>query len=524
MYRVFRLYPILCLLIIAGCAQVRSISGGEKDTTPPVLIGTYPESNSIRFSQRSFTLEFDEFVQLREVQKELLVSPPLKTPPRTKIRQKSIEVSWSDTLAEETTYIFQFGKSVADVNESNVLSDLTYVFSTGDKLDSLTCSGIVVDAFSDKPASAIKVFLFDSLSHVFDAKKSPSYFTRTAENGRFSLGYLRKGNFVLCALSDENGNNHYDIGESIAWKDSVETRLLTDSVNDRLLLSIPRDTLVQTFDYLTDSAGVLRFHIKPWMDTPSVRAVNGDEVIQWTQSDTLYATSLKNCSTRFEVQVVMNERVLDTLTIEPKRDALSPLKLISHNGQKMVRGEVLIIQGERPIVGIDDSRLKCYRDSVEVACGSSEMSSAFRSVQLEIQPGSKHRVLALPGWATDDCGRQNDTLEFSFVSYDTKELGSVRFKLPPAVVSASHTFQLLDRTKRVVHAIRKLSSTDFTIEGLVPGDYTAVICNDRDSNGVFDPLVIRPVVQTERNHVYPSTIQIRANWEVVVDWPSLLDE
>jgi hypothetical protein len=100
--------------LVVGCAQVRPISGGEKDTTAPQVIASSPPANSILFNSNSFELVFDEYVQLRDLQKELLVSPPLKKLPKVKARQRSIEVSWDDTLHAQTTYIFQFGKSIAE--------------------------------------------------------------------------------------------------------------------------------------------------------------------------------------------------------------------------------------------------------------------------------------------------------------------------------------------------------------------------------------------------------------------------
>ena len=174
------------ILLLSQCAQVRSISGGEKDVVPPVVVSTVPLNGALRFEGNSIVLNFDEYIQLRDVQKELMVSPPLKTPPRVQVKQRSVVVSWSDSLRSNATYIFQFGKAIADVNEANVLADVAVVFSTGNELDSLQCLGRVTDAFTDKPAASVKVLLFDSLAHVSSSNARPAYFARTNDVDRKS--------------------------------------------------------------------------------------------------------------------------------------------------------------------------------------------------------------------------------------------------------------------------------------------------------------------------------------------------
>jgi len=521
MHNVFKNIFVFCILTcIVGCAQVRPISGGEKDATAPVVVASSPPPNSIQFTGNSFELVFDEYVQLRDLQKELLVSPPLKKLPRVKARQRSIEVSWDDTLHAQTTYIFQFGKSIADVNESNILNDLSFVFSTGDQLDSMHCEGHVVDAFTDKPAAGIKVLLFDSLRQVFAAETRPAYFARTDEKGRFRFDYLRSGSYLLCALTDENGNNHFDIGESIDWRTNIQTQSNSDSIMHDLQISSPHDTVARSFDYQTDSSGVLKFSFNPWLKPIRVDALNGDSVIQWMRSDTLYAAVFRGCSERTEVAVRCGEMVLDTLALGRMADEWPYFRLSHSVSQKMQANEPLVIQCNRPIRTVVDSLLTCYADSIETNVNSEAVNTSMRELRFNRMPGSSYRLVALPGWITDDCGETNDTLELSFSVYDLKDLGSLRFMLPDTILSEPHFFQLKDRTGRVVYSANPVSLIDYSIERLVPGDYTAVVCEDVNQNGLFDPIIISPFQQSERNHAYPKSIQVRANWEVVIDWSS----
>lgn len=511
---------VACLLTM-GCAQVRSISGGEKDTTAPKLLAVVPETKSLHFNGNTFTLFFDEYIQLRDVQKELLISPPLASSPRVKVRQRSLEVSWDDTLRRETTYLFQFGKSIADVNESNTLDDLNYVFSTGSRLDSLVCMGSVIDAFTDKPINAVKVLLFDSLQHIFNPSLRPAYFARTNERGVFQFNYLREGQYVLCALSDENGNNHFDIGESIDWREGIHATV--DSISHELFMSTPRDTVVRGFNYVTDSSGVLKFRVEPWCPPIRVTSLSNDSIVQWQLSDTLYAVFHSACEKRLDLAVICGEKTMDTLSVERIADENTDMRVFTLSGSKMKAADSVVVQTHRPILSVDDTFLKCYADSLEIGCASSKSGYTHRVVQCDKKAGVNYSIVALPGWLTDDCGETNDTLRIRFSTYEMKELGSLRFNFPDSSLSGAYVFQLLDRAKNVVAERNPIRSKEYVVDYLVPGDYTAVICHDSNGNGYFDPLRLNPLMKTERNYVYGAAIQVRANWEVVVDWPDFLE-
>jgi hypothetical protein len=71
-----------------------------------------------------------------------------------------------------------------------------------------------------------------------------------------------------------------------------------------------------------------------------------------------------------------------------------------------------------------------------------------------------------------------------------------------------------------VHSENPIQTIDFLIDPLIVGDYTAVVCEDLNQNGLFDPLTLTPFVRSELNHAYAKPIQVRANWEVIIDWPS----
>jgi uncharacterized protein (DUF2141 family) len=406
------------------------------------------------------------------------------------------------------------------VNESNILEDFTYVFSTGSSLDSLHCEGMVIDALNDKPGAALKIALFDSLSQVFAADKRPAYITRSDAAGHFRFDYLRNGSFTLCALSDENNNNRYDIGESIDWKEMVSSAMPSDSALHRLEISTPRDTMFRGFSFSTDSSGVVKCRYDRWMDAVVVRSQNADSVVQWVANDSLYFTPWKACEKPVELYVTCGRSAPDTTESEYLASEVTSFKPGQSASSKMRTTDAVLVSGKRPIAAVNDAMLQCFKDSISITSRSQAVNPVQREIIFDRKPGGKYEVRMLPGWITDDCGNTNDTLEFSFSTYDTKELGSLRFKMPECARKSTCTFQLFDKSKKLVYYAPEIVAAEWVLDHLPAGEYTAFICDDINRNGRFDPLQISPKVITERNHYYQGAIQVRANWEVVVDWPA----
>ena len=133
--------------LFARCAHPVSPQGGPRDTDPPLVVATDPPNYSTLFRKNSIRLDFDEFITLKNASAEILVSPPQRHTPDTRLRGKSLIISIEDTLSPNTTYSVTFGKAIADITEGNLLKDYAYIFSTGAYIDSLTLKGDLREAF-----------------------------------------------------------------------------------------------------------------------------------------------------------------------------------------------------------------------------------------------------------------------------------------------------------------------------------------------------------------------------------------
>lgn len=239
----------LLTLCFNRCAQVAPLTGGARDTTPPKLLEALPQQAALNFNNDEIVLRFDEYVQLKDLKNQLLISPKIKTEPEISAEGKKIVVLIKkNELAPNTTYRIYFGKSVADMTEGNTIPNFEYVFSTGNYIDSLKVKGTIVEAFNEKPAGEVLVGLYNlnKLNDSLIYKETPDYITRTLAGGEFSFGNLPKSTFKAVAFTDKNKNYLYD-GESekIGFKDSVLVLSSDTILNLKIFSEEPSKTFIK---------------------------------------------------------------------------------------------------------------------------------------------------------------------------------------------------------------------------------------------------------------------------------------
>jgi hypothetical protein len=207
------------VLLLCACAQVHEPSGGERDKAAPRLVEARPDNFSTGFSGDRIVLRFDERIRLDRVQQKLLISPPLAQAPQVRLTgSDEVTIDLRAPLEPNTTYTFNIGDAVLDLSESNPAGGVVYVVSTGDHIDSLMIHGEVVNAFTAAPEKEALVLLYAAGSDSSFRSGSPMYFTRSEEDGSFTLQHLRPGNYQLFALRDQNGDYRYDLpNEDIAF-------------------------------------------------------------------------------------------------------------------------------------------------------------------------------------------------------------------------------------------------------------------------------------------------------------------
>lgn len=214
------------------CANIVAPQGGPKDSLPPIVVSAQPGFNTTNFTGREIYIGFDEYVQLKDQQKEFFTSPMMKKNPTITTSGRGIRITILDTLEENQTYALNFGRSIVDNNEGNRLSDFRYVFSTGPSIDSMVMSGYTVSASKGDSVSNSLIFFYpaeaDSIPQ-YDSlllKHKPVAVARAASNGIFIAQNLKPIDYKIYAIEDKNSNFTYDPEtDMVGFLDSVHNPL-----------------------------------------------------------------------------------------------------------------------------------------------------------------------------------------------------------------------------------------------------------------------------------------------------------
>ncbi|MFA5815517.1 MAG: Ig-like domain-containing protein [Bacteroidales bacterium] len=212
------------LSLLFSCAQQGSLTGGAKDEKPPEVVSSIPVNFSTRFKSDHIEITFNEYFVLKDIAKQLVVSPPMPKKPDFKIKGKTLEINFKDSLQPDRTYAINFGDALVDLNEGNPIKNFQFVFSTGSRIDSLQASGRVLQALDNKPAEDILVMLYSGNADSLPLKTIPLYLSRTDKEGKFTLKNLAGGSYKIFALKDGNNNLMFDQpAEAVAFLDSLIT-------------------------------------------------------------------------------------------------------------------------------------------------------------------------------------------------------------------------------------------------------------------------------------------------------------
>ena len=199
----------VCILGPTGCANIVAPLGGPKDTIPPVLVSAVPKDSAKKFTGNKIILNFNEYIEGKDIRNELLVSPVPKIEPIVDAKLRTVTIRIKDTLQGSTTYALYFNRGIKDVNEGNILRGFTYVFSTGDTIDRAELSGTILVANTGRPDSTLVAMLHEKFDDSAVVKNRPRYIAKCDSLGHFTFRFLKPGSYALYGLKDEGGSHKY---------------------------------------------------------------------------------------------------------------------------------------------------------------------------------------------------------------------------------------------------------------------------------------------------------------------------
>lgn len=216
------LYGLFLLALIYSCANIGTPNGGPYDEAPPRFVSSTPAPNQTNYKGKNIEILFDELVQLDKPSENVIITPPQMEMPIVRAAGKKVVVELMDTLKENTTYTIDFTNSISDNNEKNVFENFSFAFSTGDVIDTLEVSGVLLNASNLEPMPGITIGLHSNLEDSAFVKLPFDRTSRTNDKGEFTIRNIAPGKYRIYALNDVNRDYKFDqSGEDIAFLDSI---------------------------------------------------------------------------------------------------------------------------------------------------------------------------------------------------------------------------------------------------------------------------------------------------------------
>lgn len=450
---------------VTGCANMIPPTGGPKDSLPPVLVSAEPDENVLHFNGNKIVLTFDEYIDLKNVRQNLIVSPVPKNQPNVEFKLKTMTIRIKDSLQPNTTYAFNFGRAVMDNHEGNVLKNFTYVFSTGSYIDSLRLTGRVTMASTGKPDSTLIVLLHDKLDDSAVVKEKPRYIARLDSSGNYKFDYLKPGTYALYALKDESGFHTYSSKAQIfAFADSPV--VLTSN-----------KTAPQLYAY-ADTSGEKKAR-KPLLNAPPPKPKKEDRD-------------------------------------KPKRLSVSgniPNGLLDLHDQFEFRFAV-------PIKYFDSSKVRFTVDSFKNISTHHFVEDSLHTRVTLYYPwaaDTKYQLILEKDFAEDTLGEKllkTDTI--SFATKKESDYGTLLLRFRNLDLSR-HPILLFYQNDKLIKSYVFGKSLRYTNKLFDPGDYDLRILYDDNQNGVWDPGNFFEHRQPEKVQPIGRKVNVKSNWDNEVD-------
>lgn len=449
------------------CANIVPPGGGSRDTLPPRLVYVSPQDSSLNFNSQRVTFHFNEFVELDNVIEKMIVSPTLKRTPTVTAKLRTLTLLIKDSLQANTTYTFNFGDAVKDVNERNPIEDFQYVVSTGDYLDSLQITGKLLVAETGRVDSNVAVMLYSNHEDSAVSKEKPLYLAKTKGDGSYRFKNLKPGTYRIFALKEEDRDFQYtNKKEMIAFYNEL-IELKENMANINLALFSERDT------------------VKP------------EEIPQGEPP---------------------------APAKQPKKPKL--LAAAELNGGKQELGDSLSLVFNFPIKTLDTAKILLLEDTthklVPFTLHIADTTSKKYKMAYNWKPGKPYRLILPEGFATDTSGIT--TLKADTISFESKSIDDYGIiKLSLTIGDSAHLVLPADTGYQFV--IQLVSNKEIKYQGIIrngkwergliqPGEYEIRVLVDENRNGIWDTGVYygTPKKQPEKVFPYKENLTVKKNW------------
>jgi hypothetical protein len=491
-----------------------------------VIVRSFPENFTTNFTGDEIRIYFDEYIKLKDLQQNLIISPPLEyqpviTPIST---SKVLKIKILDTLKENTTYSFNFGKSIVDNNEENEFEYYKYIFSTGSYIDSLTVKGTIEDAVLARPDKPTTVLLYEITESFTDSliySEKPTYITTTRDSTQtFELTNLKEGNYLLLALQEEINNYTFQPKkDKIGFVNGTISTPNDSSYSISVFKEIPEYKIARPSHA---SKNRIIFGYEGNADSLQLRPISKlpadfESKIYWDRrADTLnyyFKPALEIAETDTLLFLAKNRLVLDTLIVKMRDLFSDSLQFNRLSNSKLIPRDTLKLQANNPITAIDAEKISVMdKDSVSVAV-TALLDEKYNtaSILFDKKDEQIYRVEILPNAFTDYFENTNDTLNYGVRTSELSDYGELGITLQN-VKTYPIIVELVSSKYEVVATRYLTENTPLYFNYLIPDQYYFRIIYDENENKTWDTGNFLIRLQPEKVIYFPRQLDIRSNF------------
>ncbi len=517
-------YLFILSFLMNACAVISAPTGGDKDKTAPKAIKIIPKNESVHFNSKEINIDFDEFIQLQNTQ-NILITPDINPKPIFTTNRKSLNIKFKTVLDSNTTYSIFFGNELKDYTEGNPTDNFTYVFSTGEYIDSLKIKGNILNYEEKLPQNTFVVLYKDLEDSAFTTKR-PNYISRVQTDGTFEINHLKEGQYQIYALADNNSNYYYDLPtEAIGFLDE---NMQIDSNTQSIILPlfipeesnfriIEKDKSIQngTFNitwnkYLSPKSD--QFEIVSYPETKALTFFE-DKKMQ------IYFTNLQTDTGNIQLFVKHNGNIIDSIETKLTNKKTSniffdsvqykSIKLLQSNSLKLVASKI-------SIVDIDTNKIYIIDTSKNIIPFSITQEVDFKTYNINgnFYP-QNYTIVILDSCFQDLSGNYNSAQQISLSVLDNKKGGNLLININLDTIYLSLIFILKDNQGKVLKKEFLSNSQTFKINtGLIQaGEYKVEIIRDDNQNEIWNSGSFANKTLPEKIYYHLTPIIVKENWD-----------
>ncbi|MEL6863303.1 MAG: Ig-like domain-containing protein [Bacteroidota bacterium] len=522
---------IYCLWVVS-CANIIAPTGGPKDERPPQLdtLNSTPNEQT-NFQKQPIILTFDEWLKLQDEFSQIVVTPPLEFQPKVSLKRRSVVFRFDEreVLKEDATYIINYGTAVRDLNESNIVPNLRFVFATGDYIDSLEVNGKLVDAFSGDPVEDVLLMLYDNLADSVVRTERPFYFARTDKQGFYQISNVKSDTFKVFALKDANLNYLYDNQkEIIGFPDSV--MMVADTLPNSLNMKVfAEEQVLRVQAKELNNYGLIRviFNRDPEDNFQFDYQDVGQNALIEDQKDTLKLWYDLSTAQSWQAYLKVDTMEVDTLKIKgldkkkfAKGEKLGLLKGIRANSTQTLHPlKACELEFNHPIAQVDTSKIRWYEDTTRLQVYPNVALDSLNRRLLQFRyawkEGKNYAMVIDSSALLDWFALTNDTLKIDYKANSLEDYGDILVKLVQLEAGQPYVMQLLFNESELIDEVSLTADSTYQkrYNKLTPGNYIVRVIEDRNSNGRWDSGNYDEKRQSERL-MRRKLEELRANWEL----------